>query len=267
MILRVICDKMMTMCESLAAVFIDYKAAFDSISHKFIDETLEKAGVSPKARSIFRAIYKSASAFTTSTGVDGKQIRSDIFSICRGVLQGDVTSPLFFILTLELILRRYDPADGTKGIQVADFMVHLLGYADDVGVLDVGSEEGIRRLSNRVTQIAQGSKKDADMDMSKEKTVALHVQEQDETSPTTAAEAAQVCKFICPHLNCGFKFMTLSGLRVHMGRCNWKDEFEVDRIMDHRGPVVARKYKIRWKDYRTRRTLTLGNLVEIFIPN
>ena len=43
--------------------------------------------------------------------------------------------------------------------------------------------------------------------------------------------------------------MTSAGLRVHMGRCPWKDEFEVDRIVGHRGAVVARQYKVRWKDY------------------
>ena len=45
--------------------------------------------------------------------------------------------------------------------------------------------------------------------------------------------------------------MTTAGLRVHMARCEWKDEYEVEKIVDHRGPVVARKYKIRWKDYHS----------------
>ena len=86
MTLRVICDKVMTMGKSLAAVFIDYKAAFDSISHKFIDETLKESGVTTKARVIFRAIYKAAAAFTTASGTDGKHVRSNTFSIDRGVL-------------------------------------------------------------------------------------------------------------------------------------------------------------------------------------
>ena len=34
-----------------------------------------------------------------------------------------------------------------------------------------------------------------------------------------------------------------------MGRCEWQNEYEVERIVDHRGPVVARKYKVRWKNY------------------
>ena len=101
-------------------MFIDYKAAFDSVSHKFVDRSLEKAGVSPKARAMFRAIYKAAAAFTEVAGADGKKARCEPFDINRGVLQGDVTSPLFFIVALEMILRHYDAAETGKG-------VHLVG--------------------------------------------------------------------------------------------------------------------------------------------
>lgn len=183
MILRVICDKMMTIGKPLAAVFIVYKAVFDSISHKFVDKTLKEADVSTKAHAIFRAIYKAAAVFKTASVTDGKQIWSDTFSIDRGVLQGDVISPLFFIMTLELILRRYDAADDIKGVPLAKFLVNLLGYADDVAVtvLDLRSAEGIQRLSTRVTSSSKGSKKDADMILIKEKTEAMHVQEQNET--------------------------------------------------------------------------------------
>ena len=36
---------------------------------------------------------------------------------------------------------------------------------------------------------------------------------------------------------------------THAGRCEWENEFEVESIIDHRGPIVARQYRIRWKDY------------------
>ena len=250
MILRVLCEKVMAMGEKLSAVFIDYKAVFDSVSHKFIDEALGEARVPTKVRAMFRAIYKAAAAFTTTPGPDGKQIPSEHFDINRGVLQGDVTSPLFFILALELILRRYDNnARADKGIPLAEVMVHLLGYADDVAVVDSGSPEGIQRLETRVTDISRGSREDADMQLSTDKTKALHVMIQDPVSPTTAEEATNQCKFTCPHLNCNFKFMTKSGLRIHMSRCEWRDEFEVERIVQHRGAVVSRQYKVRWKNF------------------
>ena len=37
---------------------IDYSAAFDSVSHKFIDTTLQEAGASVKTRRLFRAILR-----------------------------------------------------------------------------------------------------------------------------------------------------------------------------------------------------------------
>ena len=42
--------------------FLDYRAAFDSVSHKFLDEALREAGCSNKTRAIFRGIYLSTSA-------------------------------------------------------------------------------------------------------------------------------------------------------------------------------------------------------------
>ena len=38
--------------------FIDYKAAFDSVSHKYIDSVLARAKVYRKCRAIFRSIYE-----------------------------------------------------------------------------------------------------------------------------------------------------------------------------------------------------------------
>ena len=83
------------------------------------------------------------------------------------------------------------------------------------------------------------------MDLSTEKTLSLHMRKQDAVSPTTPEEAAEQRKFTCPHLNCGFK----CGSKDPHGQCEWKDEFAVERIVDHRGPVVVRKFKVRWKNY------------------
>ena len=53
MILRVICEKMMAIGKAITAVFIDYRVAFDSVSHKYVDLALKRAGASPKARAIY----------------------------------------------------------------------------------------------------------------------------------------------------------------------------------------------------------------------
>ena len=46
----------------MVITFIDYVAAFDTVSHKFLESALEAAGTSSKVKSIFRAIYRTAPA-------------------------------------------------------------------------------------------------------------------------------------------------------------------------------------------------------------
>ena len=82
------------------------------------------------------------------------------------------------------------------------------------------------------------------------KTKVLHVRSQDPVSETTKEEASAVSKFVCPHLNCGFRFFTKCDMLAHAGRCEWRNEFEVERILACRGLMHARQYKIRWKGYQ-----------------
>ena len=159
--LRTIYDQMLELGKKLYVTFIDYSAAFDSVSHKFIDRALKAAGASDKSRALFRAIYLAASATTKVQSTDGSFVMSQPFLINRGVVQGDITSPLYFILTLELILRKHDSING-KGIQLVTMTVDTLGYADDAALLD--SRANI--ASERVTSISIGSKRDADMEIS-----------------------------------------------------------------------------------------------------
>ena len=39
-------------------------------------------------------------------------------------------------------------------------------------------------------------------------------------------------------------------MRIHASRCEWRNEFEVEAIVGHRGPTVTRQYLIRWEGYR-----------------
>ena len=56
MLLRVLYDQIIRKNSKCIVTYIDYTAAFDSISHKFMDSTLGAAGASGKSRAIFRAI-------------------------------------------------------------------------------------------------------------------------------------------------------------------------------------------------------------------
>ena len=165
MILRSSCHRTLCMGEKLTAVFVDYSSTFDTVSHKFVDTTLQEMGASNKVRAMFRAIYNAALAFTTVKGADGQEVKSTSFPIRRGVVQGDVTSPLFFIIALELLLRRHD-AEKNKGVPLGATLIHTLGYSDDIVLIESGDFIGLERLSHRLSSLSKGSRDDADIDIS-----------------------------------------------------------------------------------------------------
>ena len=126
--------------------FIDYKAAFDSVSHKFIDSVLVRAGASRKCRAIFRAIYEAAKGMVRVNGTKGQKILSEFFNIGRGVVQGDIVSPVLFILALDQLIQIYDTA-GT-GVKCGnELTVRILGYADDAAMMEKKIEDMTTRLT------------------------------------------------------------------------------------------------------------------------
>ena len=98
--------------------YIDYTAAFDSISHKFLDRTLETVGASRKSRVIFRVIYKAVTGIARVRDIDDKYEFSGTFNVCRGVIQGEIISPVLFILTLDQLIQTTDKSgNGVKCVR------------------------------------------------------------------------------------------------------------------------------------------------------
>ena len=244
MMLRTLIEDMMEQGQRLVATFVDYSAAFDSVSHKFIDTALADAGASAKSRAIFRAIYQAASATTRVADTDNKYVQSRPFPIRRGVVQGDITSPLFFVIALQLILKRHDKVCG-KGVQFAGDNVHTLAYADDAALLD----KDVETATARVTAIAVGSKIDADMSINSDKTEVVQFCEQGRVPTSSAEEMRALCKHKCPHVGCKKAFFNMHGLKCHQGRCKWKQWYIVDRILATRWYKRKRQFKVRWSGY------------------
>ena len=155
--------------KSLILIFLDFQAAFDTVSHKFLDEALSSAGASRKTRAIFRDIYVKATARVKIRAPDGRTLLSDSFSVDRGVVQGDIFSPLCFILALALIMKRHGVS--SQGLGAFGLLMDHVDYADDVAQCETSAGEA----SERLTRIAVGARGDADMIISVEKTKAMHV--------------------------------------------------------------------------------------------
>ena len=71
--LYVIYQAMMTLSKEIIITFIDYSSDFDTISHKFIDKTLKRAGESIKVRVMFLSVYNDVTAFTTTSQLSGRR--------------------------------------------------------------------------------------------------------------------------------------------------------------------------------------------------
>ena len=94
--------------------------------------------------------------------------------MCRGVVQGDIFSPVAFIAGNWRIFTTHDCPDAgvTIGSPLKDVKIRALEYTDDACLLDNNTSES----STRLTSIARGSCEEASIVISEKKTKAKHVQ-------------------------------------------------------------------------------------------
>ena len=204
----------MLLRESKQAVvtFIDYSAAFDSESQLFLDEALRAADVSIKLRRIIQCIFSAATGCVRISKPNGEHDLSEPFDISRGVLQGDLFSPVAFIAGLMRTFALHDiPGSGVKvGSPPNELIISSLEYADDASMVDAN----VREASQRISSIATGSRNDAAMDISIPKTKAMHIHKKVRVSKTkTEKIAAFKLQFVCP--NCTRDKHSLS---IHQSR-------------------------------------------------
>ena len=199
--------------------FIDYKAAFDTESQKFLDNALSSANVSIKVRRIIQSIFRAASGCVRICNST-----SETFNISRGVLQGDIFSPVAFIAGLWKIFATHDTPEAgvTVGEAPNQVRISALEYADDAGFADNIVDEA----SNRLSAVSRGSREDAAMIISVSKTKAMHIHETITVSETTENEIIDLnLPFKCPE--CERPFPTKRGMNIHLTR--WCDGTESNR--------------------------------------
>ena len=58
---RELYDEVLSQGHKVSSTFVDYSAAFATVSHKFLDQSFSEAGASVKSRAVFRAaVYYAA---------------------------------------------------------------------------------------------------------------------------------------------------------------------------------------------------------------
>lgn len=109
---------------NLYVAFVDYKKAFDSISHQSIVEALHYHEIEENYIEIIKNIYENCVS-RISLERSGQE-----FKIGRGVRQGDPLSPKIFIAVLETIFNTSEWKD--RGILIKGKMLSHLRFADDI---------------------------------------------------------------------------------------------------------------------------------------
>ena len=197
--------------------FIDYSAAFDTESQIFLDGALADAGVSAKVRRIIQAVFAAATGIVRVRLPSGTNVMSEPFNIERGMLQGDIFSPVSFIAGLDKLFRTHDVANSGVVVGNGDSSVLMskFEYADDAALIDGNTT----LASARVTALAEGSLKDAAMVISVRKSKAMHIHRTRRVDATTEEDIAASLEHKCE--SCGREFTQPRGLNIHMAR--WCD--------------------------------------------
>ena len=255
LLLRVIYDHFIKERKECVVTFIDFAGAFTSTSHKYIDKALKSAGASRKTRALFRAIYDAAIGTARVKGIDGKFTFSHIFDIARGVIQGDIISPIFFIIALDQLVQQLDPATDTNGVGIGKInRIRVLGYADDAAMLATSPQE----LTDRLTRFADGALQEADMQVKLPKTFTQFVQVQPEV-PTATQEDIDAVQSTYPvacdfeGAGCKARFKTKRAMLIHRNNCSYNygttdKAWEVDKILNVFGKADHKLFLVQWTD-------------------
>ena len=122
--------------------FLDFSSAFDSIDRKALWDLLRIAGVPDLFVGLIRSMYEQTLCKIKAYGKLGKP-----FKVGTGVRQGDVMSPLLFLLAIEYVIRM--ALRETDGVQFAENLkTSSAEYADDVALLS----DSVEKLQDHINR-------------------------------------------------------------------------------------------------------------------
>lgn len=132
--------------KELYLVFVDLKAAFDTVPRGKLWQCLEEMEVTGKLRQVIKSIYKTVRG---EVRIKGKYSRE--FEMQKGVKQGDSLSPLLFNIYMDKILKMCK--ENTPKITVGYRELHpvqlqSLLYADDIIIMG-NNRTNIQKILNQ----------------------------------------------------------------------------------------------------------------------
>ena len=144
----------------LVALFVDLKAAFDTVDRKKLWEAMEKRGVREGLRERVKEIYRE----TTSRVKVGREIGEEFWT-SKGLRQGCPLSPTLFNLLIADVEEELSKGNW-GGVRVGGRRICSLAYADDL-VLLAGKEEEMESMIRRLERYLDGKNLEVNVDKTK----------------------------------------------------------------------------------------------------
>lgn len=127
--LNVLTQRCRDMNVDVFACFIDYKKAFDCVTHQKIINILKSTGIDAQDLKIISGLYGQQTATVKVEGCTSEEI-----AIRRGVRQGCVLSPLLFNLYSATVFN--EALENTRaGIKINGNIIKNIRYADDTVIM------------------------------------------------------------------------------------------------------------------------------------
>jgi hypothetical protein len=111
--------------------FVNFRKAFDTMPRDLLWQVLAKMGIVGRFMQCLQSMY-SQDNVRVMHPIEGLSAR---FSCGIGVKQGCPLSPLLFGLYLDGLEKHLDALDGDSPPQLADIVINLLLYADDLALM------------------------------------------------------------------------------------------------------------------------------------
>jgi hypothetical protein len=154
-------------------ISLDAKKAFDSVDHKYIEETLIAYGFGDGFVKMFKTLYNDISARILING-----FMSNAIKIERGVKQGDALSCAIFIICIDPLLRNLNKNEQIKQVKINQrngtrIKFKSAAYADDISIICMNTEQSVKQVFLEYERLTNGS----GLELNADKTEILNLNE------------------------------------------------------------------------------------------
>ncbi|XP_042308406.1 ubiquitin-like-conjugating enzyme ATG10 isoform X1 [Sceloporus undulatus] len=129
--------------KKMGLLFLDFEKAFDSVNWDFLLAILKRIEIGSNFLNWVSKIYSNQTA-----QIRINREKTNKIKIKRGTRQGCPLSPLLFLLTIELLIKRVREKPDIQGVKLKNSKIKIRAFADDVAII-------IEDLLNNATKMIE----------------------------------------------------------------------------------------------------------------